>query len=1465
MFLYAANCEEIVNQQRTRVGAARSGFDYQDLVAAESFIRVLERPSRYRWVKLEAKEAGKLDDVVVLRADGLVEATQVKFSRDALAENVAWTWRRLLEQKDEEDKSLLQDWCESVALLDSQYERTIPRLVSNRQAGSDLFLKADGHVDEGRTDSEMLHRVREQLGDAADDFLERFTFSVNHQDHEDFEELLQRRFEALGLTEDQWFRFKDRIRNWVRGQGLPKSGELNIDRIRSACGWRRLRPLPQGLEIPRDFTLPSESFHAEFLERVESGFGTAIVLTAGPGVGKSTYLSFLVDELQGAGHPVVRHHYALSVANDDAERLDARRAAESLMEQIANALDAEIGELGTQNLDPDDLGLWLAKVGEDLVAGGRGVVVIIDGLDHVWRETGSNEALRTLFQQLLPPPDGVAIVVGTQPVEDQQLPPSLLRQVPFDDWVTLPRFDPAAIAEWLRARQGMEEPVDDDEPAERQLRDVAAALYAKTSGHPLLMRFAVDRIEYGNEALSEDSVAALPETLGGSVEDYYRSLWIGLPAEGRDVAYLLATASFPWIQQGLLECLVLAGYERGGATAGLAALKHLLAEDELGLSPFHSSFLVFVRQQGDFAARASELRELAIRWLQEKAPEHWRRSYLWKLQLEAGDPNPLLNESTREWAVEAIAVGHPPEEVVDTLQEAAWTAIELRDLPTYVDRGILADAVRESTIYEDAYSLTFSAQLALAIDEHLESRCLAKLHGLSDPQLVMFASHLNARNGAHGTLVCFDEMVRRIRGRITIGRGEGNGLSRARAFAVLAGLTPSDPPRTARFIRQFDSDDTRAVVVQGWVEGLRQAQDIGASVAALSQPVGIRGGRYLSHHLAMMALEQRVSLQQEVVDSLSPLYAAVYNMARGSSVGAVVPDEPSTSRSSEALLLDQAERSFTVSIHDIFFFLVVREMQSPGFSESWRPTGPVRPWLLSAIQQLANGAARVAEELKRGQAISVTASFESTRSLLPKRMVHPLEDYESSAGLRRALVSITEDLLVIRGRQGGSPRLDWQEVEQITSHSFSSELEVLECVGKQQLKLETKSVLRLCERVDQERSRTVEPFNERAKAYAVLAAVAAQHGRNEEAKGYLRRAAENLVSHGYHKDMVVHSALDAIEASAGLFPARDWLWLGLAPVIAAVDQFTDGDETRHLPSRLGSLLLDTDQQLGIEYLAWLLDIEEFHHVEAVLNDIVRKDDLADPVLRALVATCIDPEAIYALEQRRDDVSLRTQELLDLSPRFSATLAEANTRSSENRPFAASAEEDNTRYLAYPPDRLHELIESEDLAWIPTRGKALCSWLIAWAGTPQAHLALNAVEPYFKNDDRLRVSNEAVLAVADIAGRQRSYDWLVWAQRTNNGWYEYWTSETEAEHRWALLKRDFPERWHHFLTESVRPVPGWTSHFGPTIARIVRFLVLLEQEEEARAATSQVVATLSGLVSGQDLPIPRWALRLRDET
>ena len=219
---------------RTRTATRRSGDDYQDLVAIESLLRVLKHPSRYEWVKLEAREAGKLDDVLVLRTDGVVEATQVKFSTDAMRPGDPWTWQRLLALS-KGGTSLIQDWCKSIEQLDNEFKETVPRLVSNRRAGRGLHLLPYGHVDVGSTAKSILQLIKSQLGDETSDFLERFRFEIDEQDLPALNERLSRQFADLGVSDHGYLSLKENIRTWIRCEHLPPDGEIRLDHIRSAC------------------------------------------------------------------------------------------------------------------------------------------------------------------------------------------------------------------------------------------------------------------------------------------------------------------------------------------------------------------------------------------------------------------------------------------------------------------------------------------------------------------------------------------------------------------------------------------------------------------------------------------------------------------------------------------------------------------------------------------------------------------------------------------------------------------------------------------------------------------------------------------------------------------------------------------------------------------------------------------------------------------------------------------------------------------------------------------------------------------------------------------------------------------------------------------------------------------------------------------------------------------------------
>lgn len=1450
-------------QRRTPTGARRSGDDYQDLVAASVLLRVLKYPSRYRWAKFEAREAGRLDDILVLRADGTIEALQVKYSTDALGHEDPWTWEKLLVQRGRRKRSLIQDWWKSVAQLDETYGATEPRLVSNRRAGDNLLLTPTGRVDRSRTDPALLAQIQQQLGGGSDAFLNRFRFDVDRPDLGDLAESTRREFQALRLPEEDWPRFMEAIRSWIRGEGLSETGEIQVEHIRSACGWRQLSSLSQHFEIPDDFTLPNPRFHDDFMERVDQGSGSVIVLTAEPGAGKSTYLSQLVETLHGLERPVIRHHYSLGNNGDRLERVASNRVAESLMKDINDELGPYLGELASQNPEPDKLDARLRQVGSQLQSEGRRLVVVIDGLDHVWREIESREELIRLFDQLLPVPQGVVLVVGTQPVEDVQLPPSLLRLVPRGRWITLPRLDRSAISKWLNHHHDLMPPEWVQNHHDWHRSQLADSLYSRTGGHPLLNRYIVERIKGEGKHLTTDSIEEIPETPADSVEGYYRALWVSLTPEARDVVFLLAVAQFPWPEGGLFECLRFAGYEQASSAAGVTAVSHLLGRDEVGIWPFHSSILLFARQEEEFAARAPALRAATIKWLEEEAPDYWRRSHLWLLHLDAGNAKPLLEGSDRRWVLEAVASGHPLDEVASVLQEAAWAAIDRADYPTYVDRGVLADAVERATHLDEALRWLFDAQLALVTDDYLEGRAIAGITELEAPHLLVLALHLHNQDRCDQAKACFAEIKRRLEREVGNGHQTEGLRQRVEVFAELAGLVGIDPGELTNFIARFPAEAAKVTVAERWVAGLRHSGDVLSALRVLDEPVSASVQRCVSRHIAIVAADEGIHLSGGERQLLAPPYAWVYLVFQKGQLDAEPPEEPPPPPTGTRSEYGEYAQLVGRYVHDLFFFLVIRELQTPGFCSGWVPPTSFQTWFASSLEAVAQGASAVAAGWREAQSLLVTPLYDATMSFKNPPWRDGTVARESATGVRRALRTITEDLLLLRHATGGSAKLRWEEVQVIAAHNLAGYAQVLEWIADGTVDIEREAIHDLCTSLDGELASRVEPFGERAKTFSCLATVCARYGFPRRARCYLRRASENLVAYSERKDMLLHIALEAIEAGAQHFESREQFWLKLAPSVASVLQFTDGDETSHLAARLGSLLLRLDPRLATVYMKSLMDAEQYGDVEKVLRDLVETGDLTDPVVRALVSTCVEPDPIRILEERASGSDPLAEAILEISPGFSANFAEENSAP----PASSDPEADSARttpdsvgpihYAEFPPERLDELVRSDALAWPANIADELCSWLCHWAATERAADAVEAVKPYLLADGPVRVSNQAVAVVRRTVGRSQSYAWLVQAQRSNNGWLEYYSRSEETKERWCSVKHDFPDSWHDFLAKSIRLPRGLPPLFGMTIARLVEYLLYFERRDDAYAVTCQLVETIGDLVSAQELPIPPW--------
>ncbi len=295
--------QERSKNEFTRTGARRSGDDYQDIVAIDIFVEWLEHPERFQRVKLEDDESGYLDDIRAERSDGIIELKQVKFSTNPDDPSDSWTFETLLSEREGKPNnegtkknlpSLISKWAKSVKMF---AEAEIPFdafVVSNRRAATDFSgaLRMERLSYDKIADPAICEELIRQIGPEAEvrKFFSRFRFRIDQPSLEILENGARRRFFRLGGTAAGWLNFKDTVRAWMRRRkNPPPDGWITLTHVRRACLWNTLESLPQDIEIPADYVLPSATFHDDLIKNLPKENPAVHVIKGKPGVGKSTY------------------------------------------------------------------------------------------------------------------------------------------------------------------------------------------------------------------------------------------------------------------------------------------------------------------------------------------------------------------------------------------------------------------------------------------------------------------------------------------------------------------------------------------------------------------------------------------------------------------------------------------------------------------------------------------------------------------------------------------------------------------------------------------------------------------------------------------------------------------------------------------------------------------------------------------------------------------------------------------------------------------------------------------------------------------------------------------------------------------------------------------------------------------------------------------------------------------------
>jgi len=247
----------------TRSGVRRLGDEYQDIQSLDSLVEWLENNDRYEWVELEADARGYLDDIVLKRADGVIELRQIKFSTASYKIEDALTWQVLVETKKDSKTSLLQKWFRSweKQLLLGSVE---PSLLSNRRPGQDLAIQSTTNkVIWNEIPEETKQIIVDQLGSEtqAETFLKAFTFRLNEPDLRELEAGAYTRFLRLGGTVGGWRALERAVRDWTNTKNNPPpKGRISLDDVRHVA---KLKAHPVQLKT----FLPPVTFFAPYLDQ----------------------------------------------------------------------------------------------------------------------------------------------------------------------------------------------------------------------------------------------------------------------------------------------------------------------------------------------------------------------------------------------------------------------------------------------------------------------------------------------------------------------------------------------------------------------------------------------------------------------------------------------------------------------------------------------------------------------------------------------------------------------------------------------------------------------------------------------------------------------------------------------------------------------------------------------------------------------------------------------------------------------------------------------------------------------------------------------------------------------------------------------------------------------------------------------------------------------------------------------
>lgn len=1435
-----------------------SGYMYQTLVGIRVLCSWLDNPGMYEWVQFEAddlQEARGLDDIIASRADKLLELIQVKFTVAPFEPVNALSWDWLTERKGVRGKSLLEKW--SSAAFGVGLENTAElRLITNRRPDAEFTA----HLRDGKVLLEALpEALREEIEvhvggrQNAVRFFERFEFAHSYVGYESLDRTLSAALEGRHTDHLGWLTLCRRAIFWSTYKNAPApDGRITLEVLRSTISERQPRPLDQEFRVPAGYLPPDPEFADEFLKQAEEGAWDLRVLWGSPGQGKSTFLSYMCKRLEESNLPFIRHHYFLDL-QDSSERFNLKSVAHSLISQM-QANDGE--ELLHLNDQPENLRQWITACGETYAAQGKRFFVLIDGLDHVWRENDEEIApLEALFVQLLPLPPNTSLILGTQRVDKAQLPARLNRYLEPEHWLELPRMHLRSVQAWLSTQYeaGLFE-TNSDELPQKELSLLSAAFERASEGHPLVLTYTFLALTRDRRVLTPLLLESSIPTPMGDARAYYNALWQRLSWEAKDALHLMAEDGFIWPAGALERCL-------GSVNSSLEAeVGHLLSTVDAGLVAFHGSLYVFISGQVDHAKRVRALLPRVQSWLETEASPYLRWAWLWLYKSRRGEHDELLAKTTRAWAVEALTRAYPPSQIdriLTAAEEVAFSsgdyeqAIRKRALKTRIHNG-LSYQLDDARILEDcALRLTDDPYPAVLLASEVNQSNIAGLH-----QLAMLYISLDQRDHAAEVQ---ERMRQRINDRIqsrTIQASEYDDIFEL-YLEVAAGTGRYEPQRVVKLLWRRDSAEE---AFARFLNRACRAADLSPCMTFSKVPMPARLRRILEVEALRTAawtgakIHEWGEFKYFKKHPLSMCWRLLHHTASETQSLPFLPAH-------EALSMEYGhydEGGFAQYLHFIFFAAVARSLQ---LREAKNVIGlgvrTNRKWLSRVLDRLAAVAHACGGVLWRGELPAF--SFVYQQIGLERPAVNDHESWSDLRSLQKALVLISADIFFLarsRAHPEHIPPCEWGRAKE---SGFFVEEHWRDLFLRRHYRLLHEDAVALDiqaqERVNHS---AVEPFNEKASELSSLCSWATAYGLNDIADRLLASTYRCAIGYGWRKDYQLSQLLQTVEeVSEYSISAAIGAIEKLAPIYTSIDKMTEKSGANK--SDLAILLLKLMPKTYIRFYRYLLDQCEWYEAERTFAAFAQQIDLQAPATKAAAAFLWDSQTQNAI---RSNTHVPPDVLL--APWGNRTKAESDEQASYvTRSEPPVDESVMPRIESFPPETLPEFLEAVESAKQYQLGnKWITAWFEHWVTHGRGVELLTALDAAHKRH-LLKKRGTQLLDLAfalslSLQGPAKAFQWIIEAHRYRRGWSEHYHGKSASAQRIALVAHHYPKRWAEFVAKSAVPIPDpYESGLIIPDTALVSLLLKVGEIERAVSILQTLVEITQEEFEVQPLERPSW--------